>query len=425
MSLLLKSAIIVNADKISDKPQDIFIENGKISKIGTSLQAHGARVMDVKKNLVFPGLIDMHCHLREPGREDKETIETGSRSAAKGGFTTICCMPNTTPVIDHGMIVEGMIKEAKRVGLVNVFPMGAITRGQKGEELVDMFELKEAGCVALSDDGKSVYNAQLMRLAMAYAQMVGILLIEHCEDPPLSSHGVMNESYSSTVLGLKPQAGVAETVIVSRDIELANYLKARVHMAHMSLKRSVELIRFAKSQGIQVTAEACPHHFTLTEEDVQSFDTNTKVNPPLRSREDVEAIKEGLRDGTIDCISTDHAPHTHEEKELEFDRAPFGMIGFETAVGLTLNELVDKKVLTLLQMAEKMSAAPARILGLKTKGAVNESFDADLTIIDPDKEWTLKKEEIASKSKNSPFIGRKFKGKVEMTICGGKISYES
>lgn len=424
MSLLLKGAIIVNADKISDKPQDIFIENGKISKIGTLLQAHGARVIDVKKNLVFPGLIDMHCHLREPGREDKETIETGSRSAAKGGFTTICCMPNTTPVIDHGMIVEGMIKEAKRVGLVNVLPMGAITRGQKGEELVDMFELKEAGCVALSDDGKSVYNAQLMRLAMAYAQMAGILLIEHCEDPSLSSQGVMNESYSSTVLGLKPQAGVAETVIVSRDIELANYLKARVHMAHMSLKRSVELIRFAKSQGIQVTAEACPHHFTLTEEDVQSFDTNTKVNPPLRSREDVEAIKEGLRDGTIDCISTDHAPHTHEEKELEFDRAPFGMIGFETAVGLTLNELVDKKVLTLSQMAEKMSAAPARILGLTSKGVIKEGFDADLTIIDLDKEWVFKKEEIASKSKNSPFIGRKFKGKVMMTICTGKVSYE-
>ncbi len=425
MSLLIKNAIIVNADKISEKPQDILIEGTTISKIASSITANGKKVIDAKKKLVFPGFIDMHSHLRQPGREDKETIETGSRSAAKGGFTTVLCMPNTNPVIDNGMIVEGILKEAKRVGLANVLPIGAITRGQKGEELCDIFELKIAGCVALSDDGRSVANSQLMRHAMEYAKMAGILLIEHCEDLSLSAHGVMNESYTSTLLGLRGQAAIAETVIVARDIELANYLNTRIHFAHMSTKRSVELIRLAKGQGIKVTAEACPHHLTLTDEAVKSFGTNTKVNPPLRTKEDVEALKEGLRDGTIDCIATDHAPHTQEEKELEYDHAPFGMIGFETAVGLVMTELVHKKILSLAQMAEKMSAAPARILGLKNKGVIKEGNDADITIIDPDKEWIFKKEDIASKSKNSPFIGRKLKGAVVTTVFNGKIVYEA
>lgn len=433
MSLLIKNAVIVNAlpaggqaDKIADKPQDILIEMGAITKIAPSIAAAaGQKTIDAKGKLVFPGLIDMHCHLREPGREDKETIETGSRSAAKGGFTTVMCMPNTSPVIDNGMIVDGIIKEARRVGVTNVIPIGAITRGQKGEDLVDIFELKNAGCLALSDDGSSVCNSQLMRHALEYAKMSDMLLIEHCEDPYLSAHGVMNEGYNSTVLGLKAQAGIAESVIVGRDIELANYLKTKIHFAHMSMKRSIELIRFAKSQGIKVTAEVCPHHFTLTDEATRSFDTNTKVNPPLRSKEDVQALKEALKDGTIDCISTDHAPHTHEEKELEFDHAPFGMIGFETAVGLTFNELVHKKVLSLPQIAEKMSTAPARILGLRKKGIIKEGMDGDLTIIDPDKEWVFKKEDIASKSKNSPFIGWKFKGCVEATIFGGKVVYHN
>ncbi|HLD69939.1 MAG TPA: dihydroorotase [Candidatus Omnitrophota bacterium] len=425
MALLIKNAIIVNADKISERPHDILMEDGKISKIGSSVSANSKKTIDAKGKLVFPGFIDMHCHLRQPGREDKETIETGSQSAAKGGFTSILCMPNTHPVIDNAMIVEGIIKEAGRVGLVNVFPIGAITKGQKGEELSDLFELKEAGCIAISDDGRSVYNAQLMRHALEYAKMAELLVIEHCEDPFLSAGGVMNEGYHSTILGLKGQAGIAETVIVSRDIELAHYLNARVHFAHMSLKRSVELIRFAKSHGIRVTAEACPHHFSLTDEAVKSFDTSAKMNPPLRGKDDVEAIKKGLRDNTIDCISTDHAPHTFEEKELEFDNAPFGMIGFETAVGLTISELVDKKVLTWPQMAEKMSAAPACILGLKSKGVIKEGLDADITIVDPEKEWVFEKEEIVSKSKNSPFIGRKFKGSVDVTVCNGKITYDS
>jgi len=431
MTLLIKNAIIVNADKMYLKPQDILLEKGQIAKIAASISPQGSlaaqdkhKIVDASGKLVFPGLIDLHVHLRQPGREDKETVETGSRSAAKGGFTSIMSMPNTTPVTDNAMIVEGIIKEAKRVGLVNVYPVGAITRGQLGKELTDMAELKAAGCKALSDDGKCVESSQIMRLALEYAKMIELLLIQHCQDHTLTAGGVINEGYHSMILGLKGDPGIAETVIVARDIELAHYLKTRVHLAHMSLKRSVELIRFAKSQGIQVTAEACPHHFTLTDEAVKGFDTSTKVNPPLRSAEDVAAIREGLKDGTIDCIVTDHAPHTKEDKETGFDTAPFGMIGLETSVGLTMTELVHKKVLTLEQMADRMSAAPARIAGLENKGKIVEGFDADITIIDPDKEWEVRVEDFWSKSKNSPFVGRKLKGRVEVTICGGKITYQ-
>ncbi len=424
MSLLIKNAVIVNADKMTKQPQDIFIEKGTIAGIAANISKEGIKIFDAKGRLAMPGLIDIHVHLRQPGREDKETIETGSRAAAKGGFTTVLCMPNTNPVIDNAMIVEGIIEEAKRIGLVNVIPIGAITKGQKDGELVDMWELKKAGCLALSDDGKSVVNSRLMFLAMQYAKMVDLLLIEHCQDPLLTSGGVMNEGYHSTLLGLKGDPGVAETAIVARDIELANYLKTKVHLAHMSLKRSIELIRSAKSQGIQVTAEACPHHFILTDEAVKTYDTNTKMNPPLRTPEDVAAVREALRDGTIDCIVTDHAPHTVEDKEVEYDHAPFGIIGLETSVALTIRELVEPKFLSWTQMAEKMSAAPARIVGLKNKGAIGEGKDADITIIDPDKEWIFKKEEIVSKSKNSPFIGQKMAGRVETTICGGKITYQ-
>lgn len=425
MSLLIKNAIIVNADKLHAKPQNILLDKGEIVKIASGIPEGPYKIIDANGKLVFPGLIDLHVHLRQPGREDKETVETGSRAAAKGGFTSIMCMPNTTPVIDNAMIVEGIIKEAKRVGLVNVYPVGAITRGQSGKELTDMAELKAAGCKALSDDGRCVESSQIMRLALEYAKMAGLFLIQHCQDHCLTGGGVMNEGYYSMVLGIKGDPGISETVIVARDIELAHYLKTRVHLAHMSLKRSVELIRFAKSQGIAVTAEACPHHFTLTDEAVRGFDTSTKVNPPLRSPEDVAAIREGLKDGTIDCIVTDHAPHTKEDKETGFDTAPFGMIGLETSVGLTMTELVHKKVLTLEQMADRMSAAPARVANLEKKGKIVEGFDADITIIDPDKEWEVRVEDFWSKSKNSPFIGRTLKGRVETTICGGKVTYQA
>ena len=425
MSLLIKNASIVNADRMNEKPQDILLEKGKISKIAPSIKAENIKTIDAKGLLVMPGFIDIHVHLREPGREDKETIESGSKSAAKGGFTTVMCMPNTRPVIDNRMIVESIIAEAKRVGLVNVIPIGAITKGQQDQELTDMFELKQAGCLALSDDGKSVVNSQLMRMAMEYAKMVGILLIEHCEDPLLSRGGVMNEGKVSTLLGLKGDPAISESVIVARDIELARYLNARVHLAHMSSRRCVELIRFAKSQGIAVTAEATPHHFSLTDEAVKTFDTKTKMNPPLRTQDDVMAIQEGLKDGTIDCIATDHAPHTLEEKELGYDQAPFGIIGFETAVGLAVTKLVKPGVLSWSQMVEKMSFASAKIIGLENKGIIREGMDADITIIDPDKVWEFRHEDIVSKSKNSPFIGWKLTGQVATTIFGGKVSYPS
>ena len=427
MSLIIQNAKIVDTQKISQKTHDILLERGLIVKIAPSLKTEGHKVIDAKGRLAMPGLIDLHTHLRQPGQEHKETIETGSKAAAKGGFTTILCMPNTDPVVDSRMIVEGIIKEAKRVGLINVLPIGAITRGQKGQELCDIFELKEAGCVALSDDGRSVQNSQIMRHALEYAAMVGIPIIEHCEDPytGIENDGVMNEGVVSTVLGLKGLPAMAECIIVARDIELAHYLKIGIHFAHVSLKRSVELIRSAKKQGIKITAEACPHHFTLTHDAVKKFDTNTKVNPPLRSQEDVEAIKEAIKDGTIDCIATDHAPHALEEKELEFDLAPFGIIGLETALGLTIAELVDKRVISLPQAVGKLSAVPAKIIGLQNKGEIKEGKDADIIIVDPDHERVFEKEEIISKSKNSPFIGRKLKGLVLATICGGKIVYQA
>lgn len=425
MSLLIKNAVIVNAEKISSKPQDILCVDGKIQKIAVSIPTEKHEVIDAKGRKVLPGLIDIHVHLRQPGREDKETIETGSRSAVKGGFTSIFCMPNTHPVIDNAMVVEFIIREANRVGLCNVYPIGAITKGQTDQELTDMAELKAAGCLALSDDGKSVLNSRLFRLAMEYAAMLDLLIIEHCQDPLLTSGGVMNEGEVSTRLGLKGDPGIAETVTVARDIEIANYLNARVHLAHMSLKRSVELIRWAKSQGIKVTAEACPHHFMLTDEACAGFDTSTKVNPPLRSRADMEAIKEGIADGTIDCIVTDHAPHTREDKEVGFDGAPFGLIGLETSLALTITGLVKPGIIDLPKMVDKMSFSPARIVGLTNKGIIKEGFDADLTIIDENKEWTVTAEGFVSKSKNSPFIGWKLNGAVEYTICNGKIVYHA
>jgi len=424
MGLLIKNATIVNADKIWDKPQDILCEAGKITQIAASIAVGSHEIIDAAGKKVLPGLIDIHTHLRQPGREDKETIETGSRAAVKGGFTSIMCMPNTNPIIDNAMVVEFIIREANRVGLCNVYPIGAITKGQADAELTDMAELKASGCLAFSDDGKSVLNSRLFRLAMEYAKMLDVLLIEHCQDPLLSAGGVMNEGVVSTRIGLKGDPGIAETVTVARDIEIALYLNARVHLAHMSLKRSCELIRFAKSQGIKVTAEACPHHFVLTDEACRSFDTSTKVNPPLRSREDVEAIKEAIADGTIDCIVTDHAPHTKEDKEVGFDGAPFGLIGLETSLGLTITELVKPGLIDLPKMVDRMSTAPARIVGLANKGTIKTGYDADITIIDPDKEWTVSAEGFVSKSKNSPFIGRKLFSQVEYTICGGKVVYK-
>ena len=424
MGLLIKNATIVNNDKVWNKPHDILCENGKIVKIAPSISVEKHEVIDATGKKALPGLIDIHVHLRQPGREDKETIETGSRAAVKGGFTTIMCMPNTNPVIDNPMTVEYIMREAERVGLCNVLPIGALTKGQKDEDLTDMAELKAAGCIAFSDDGKSVLNSRLFRLAMEYAKMLDVLIMEHCQDPLLTSGGVMNEGATSTRIGLKGDPGIAETVTVGRDIEIAHYLDARVHLCHMSLKRSCELIRMAKAQGIKVTAEACPHHFALTDEVCASFDTSTKVNPPLRSQEDVEAIKAAIADGTIDCIVTDHAPHTKEDKEVGFDGAPFGLIGLETSLGLTIKELVKPGIIDLPMMVDKMSSKPASIVGLTSKGIIKEGFDADITIIDENKKWTVTEAGFVSKSKNSPFIGWELVGEVEYTVYAGKIVYK-
>ncbi|MFT7538441.1 MAG: dihydroorotase [Lysobacterales bacterium] len=424
MSLIIKNARIVNADKENKKTQDILIEKGKITKIADSIDAGNAKVLDAKGLVVTPGLIDIHVHFRTPGQEYKEDIETGSRSAVKGGFTTVMCMPNTQPVIDNAAIVESIINESNRIGLCNVLPIAAISRGQKDEELVDMFELRKAGCLALSDDGKSVVNSQLMRMALEYGKQAGMVLFQHCEDPLISAGGAMNEGVNATKLGIKGDPAISESIIVGRDIEIVNYLDAHVHFCHISSKRSIELIRMAKAQGINVTAEACPHHFTLTDDAVASFDTNTKMNPPLRTPEDVQAVKDGLKDGTIDCIVTDHAPHSKEDKEVDFQSAPFGIIGLETSVALTITELVDKGVLSLSEMVDKMSTAQAKIMSLDSKGVIAEGFDADITIIDVDERWVPSKEDTASKARNTPFYGTTLKGRVKATVYNGKVVFE-
>ena len=424
MSVLIKNAVIVNADKHEKTAQDILLDKGKIQKIGKDLKVDGVKEIDATGKLVLPGLIDIHVHFREPGQEHKETIETGSKSAVKGGFTTVMCMPNTRPVIDNKMIVEALMTESKRVGLCNVIPIGAITKGQKDCELVDMSELKQAGCLALSDDGKSVVNSQLMRMALEYAKMTDLLLIQHCEDPLLSNGGAMNEGANSTLLGIKGDPYISESVIVSRDIELAHFLNTKVHFAHMSNRRSLELIRKAKADGIQVTSEVCPHHFTLTDDEVKSFDTNTKMNPPLRTQDDIDAIKEALKDGTLDLIVTDHAPHSSEDKEVDFQAAPFGIIGLETSLALTISELVKPGILTWEQVVDKMSTKQAEIANIPNKGVIAEGYDADIAIVDPEEEWEVTREDTASKSKNSPFFGRKVTGRVKTTIFGGKVVFQ-
>jgi dihydroorotase len=423
--LLIRNAGLVNAGVEAVVRKDILVKDGKIAKIGAGLEAPGVRVIDAAGKHVFPGLIDLHVHLREPGREDKETIATGSRSAVKGGFTSIFCMPNTTPAIDTAQTVQYILDQARRVGLVNVYPVGAITKGRAGVEITEMMDLRRAGCLGVSDDGRGLMNAGLMRRALEYAKMAGLLVMQHCEDEHLSAKGVMNEGALSTLLGLRGDPVIAETVFIARDIEIARYLGTRVHFMHISAARSVDLIRRAKAEGVQVTCEATPHHFALTEDAVRSFDTSTKVNPPLRTQADVAAIKAGLKDGTIDCIATDHAPHTHEDKEVEYDAAPPGLIGLETALALAVRELVLPGVLTLPQLADRMSAGPARVMGLKDKGVIAEGKDADIAIVDMDEAWTVSKDDTVSKSKNSPFMGWSFKGRVAMTICGGKVVFDA
>lgn len=423
--LLLRGGRVIDPSSRLDEVADVLIVDGKIAAIG-EWRDRGCQglleVIDVAGKLVVPGLIDMHAHLREPGREDEETIVSGSEAAAAGGFTAVACMPNTDPPLDDQGTVRYVLRRAAEApGWIH--PIGAITKGREGRELTELADLVEAGAVAISDDGRPVVNSGLMRRALEYAKMFGIPVISHCEDLSLSQQGVMHEGKASSLLGMRGIPGVAEEVMVDRDIALAEFTGGRLHIAHVSTAGSVKLVREAKRRGIEVTAEVTPHHFTLTDEAVLSFDANTKLNPPLRTAEHVEAIKAGLADGTIDAIATDHAPHSIEEKDVEFDAAPFGIVGLETALGLVWTELVATEVLTPLEAVAKLSINPARILRVEG-GKFKVGAPADVTIIDPDLEWEANPERFKSKSKNSPFGGRRLRGKAVITIVGGEIVFE-
>ena len=420
MKLLVKGGKVIDPANGLTGNADILIENGKIAAVGAKLPKDGAEVIDASNKLVLPGLIDMHVHFREPGLEAKETIASGTRAAAMGGFTAVACMPNTKPVVDNQALVEFIKSRAAAEGTVNVFPIGAITKGSAGQELAEIGDMRMAGAIAVSDDGRPVMNAQVMRLAMEYAKMFDIPVISHCEDINLVADGVMNEGYYSTIYGLKGISRMAEEAMVARDIMLAELTGARLHLAHISTVGSVDLVRMAKKKGVRVTAEATPHHFTLTDEAVGGYDTATKVNPPLRGAADVEAIKEGLRDGTIDIIATDNAPHTVEEKDVEYNYAPFGMVGLETAVGLAFKELIGPGLISIEELVRKMSCNPAGILGLN-KGHLGIGGDADITVIDPGRSEVVDAHKFASKGKNSPFTGWELTGMAVATIVGGRI----
>lgn len=415
--MIIKNADVVTKDGV--KKLDIRIENGRIAELGKNLSGEG---LDCTGLTVFPGLIDMHVHLREPGFEKKEDIASGSAAAVKGGFTQICCMPNTKPVTDNKVVVSYILNRAKEVGLCKVRPIGAITEGQKGENLAAIGAMKAAGAVAISEDGKSVVKTNLMANAMMYAADFGLKCLCHCEDASLVDGGVVNEGYYSTLTGLKGSLRAAEDIIIAREICLAESLSLPVHICHVSTYSGVQLIREAKARGVQVTAETCPHYFTLTDEIIASFDTNTKVNPPIREEKDRLAIIEGLKDGTLDCIVTDHAPHHEDDKNVEYNLAAFGISGLETSFALSYTQLVKGGALTLCELADKMSAAPARVLGLEG-GAIEEGAVADLTIADLNEKWTIDPKDFVSKGKNTPFAGREVYGKVKYTLVDGEVKY--
>lgn len=420
MNILIKNGHLVDPGNKIDEVLDLLIEKGRISRIEKNIKDLGYKIIDAQGKFVLQGLVDMHTHLRQPGREDEETLFSGSSAAIKGGFSGVCCMPNTQPPIDNQGTVEYIYAENKKIGLIDIYPIGAITKNREGKELTEIGELKRAGVVAISDDGNCVMNSELMRRAMEYTKMFDLTVISHSEDTNLSSGGLMNEGHTATVLGLKGIPPQAESIMVARDIELARLTQAKLHIAHVSTKESIELIRQAKKELIHLTAETCPHYFTLTEEAVGGYQTNCKVNPPLRTSFDLEAIKEALRDGTIDAIATDHAPHADFEKDVEFEQASFGMIGLETALSLAIKELVQNKIISLSQLVEKMALNPSRILGLD-KGTLTIGREADLLILDLEKSWRVEKEKIISKSKNSGFMGWTLPGIVWEVISQGKL----
>lgn len=418
--LCIKNGVVV--DGISPLPYkaDILIDEGKVVGIRENVEVSVDEVIDATGKWVLPGLVDAHCHLREPGYEYKEDISSGTRSAAAGGFTSVACMANTNPVIDNAAMVNYIKSMAMAKGVVKVYPIAAVTKGQKGEELTEMGELKEAGAVALSDDGKPIMSSQLMRLALQYAKGLDMLVISHCEDLSLVGDGVMNEGYMSTMLGLKGITRAAEEVMVARDIILAETLDAPIHIAHVSTRGSVELIRQAKRRGVKVTCETAPHYFSATDAWVDGYDANTKVNPPLRTDDDVEAIKEGLKDGTIDIIATDHAPHHRDDKEVEYSLAANGISGFETAFSLAYTNLVEAGILSMVELVQKMSKRPAEILNIDA-GTIQVGKFADIIVVDLDKEYTVDVSKFYSKGKNSPFHGHTLKGRVIYTIVDGRV----
>ena len=422
MTVLLKNGKLIDYATMTDDYFDILIEDNKIKEISKNINKKADKVIDCTDLFIIPGMIDMHCHLREPGFEQKETIETGMKSAVKGGFTTICPMPNTNPTCDSAFILQKIQNEAKRVGVCNVLPYASVTKGELGEELTDFEELKKAGAIAFSDDGMPVTRAKIMREALIEANRIGTFVASHCEEKELGK-GAINAGKIADKLNVNGVLPEAETLMAAREVELAEINNVHAHVCHISAKETARLIRDAKKRGVKVTCETCPHYYSFTEEEVLNSGTNAKMNPPLRKKDDMQEIIKAIQDGTIDCIITDHAPHTKEEKEVELEKAPNGIIGFETALAATVTNLVDKGYISYLDMVRLTSYNPAKILNLD-KGSLQEGKIADITIFNPNEEYIYQKEDIVSKSKNTPFIGKKLKGKVKYTIVNGNIVYE-
>jgi len=423
--LVIKNGRVIDPATHTDAPRDILIDGGKIAEVaepGSLVAAPGQEVFDAAGLMVAPGFIDLHAHLREPGQESSETIETGTRAAARGGFTAVCAMPNTSPVNDNASVTRFVLDRAVATGTVRVWPIGAASVGSKGEAISEIAGMQEAGIVAVSDDGKPIATAKLARQVMDYCRSLDLPVIEHAEDVSLAAGAVMREGVASTRLGLRGMPAAAEAVCVARDVQLAELTGARLHIAHLSAKASLEQVRAAKSRGLRVTCEVTPHHFTLIDEDV-TYDSRFKMNPPLAAREDREALLEGLADGTVDAIATDHAPHEPAAKDVEFDRAPFGVLGFETALGLGLDQLVRPGRLSLMRLVELFTVGPARVLGMERKMAAGEP--ADLTIFSTERAWTYDVGESPSKSRNSPFDGWKFRGGPVATIVAGRVSFRA
>ncbi len=425
--VLLRGGRVLDPSSGLDTVGDVLLRDGKIEHAGASLgevrRDGDLMEIDCRGQVISPGFVDVHCHLREPGREDVETIATGARAAAAGGFTAVCAMPNTDPVTDNQAAVGFIIRQAQRADAARVYPIGAISVGQKGEALAEFGEMIGAGAVAVSDDGKPVASAQLMRTALEYARAFGVPVADHCEEPTLAAGGAMNEGIVSARLGLKGIPDEAEEIMVIRDILLSRRTGGHVHLCHMSTKGSVELIRWGKERGIKVTAEVCPHHISLTEDSVEGYNTNAKMNPPLRTAADVEALQQAVKDGTIDLVATDHAPHHYDEKEREFADAPNGIVGLETALAVLVTHLVRPGIIDYPTLVEKMSCAPARVFGLQG-GNLRRGSVADVTVFDPSREWIVEPKEFLTKGRNSPYNGMRLQGRTLCTIVGGRVVYQ-